>query len=79
LGDEHDRQDGLTEPFRSPDLAAHIESLRVRRAELQAELALIRYDIRAQRPWSWSRFLLGLAVLPGVFMLLTLVVALVAR
>ena len=69
----------MTEPFRSPDLAAHLESLRVRRAELQAELARIQEDIRAQRPWSWSRFLFGVAVLPTVFLMVSIFVALVVR
>jgi hypothetical protein len=53
-------------PFREDDPVARFAALRDRRDALRAELAVVEGEIARYRPWSWSRFLFGLLLLPGL-------------
>jgi hypothetical protein len=53
-------------PFREDDPAARLLALREKRDVLRAELERVGGEIAHYRPWSWSRFLFGLLLLPGL-------------
>ena len=53
-------------PFREDDPAARLAALCDKRDALLAELGRVEADIARFRPWSWTRFLFGLLLLPGL-------------
>jgi hypothetical protein len=62
-------------PFREEDLQARVEALRAERDELERALAIAVREGR-RGAWSWSRFLLGVALLPRAVVLSALLVGL---
>jgi hypothetical protein len=52
----------LANPFRTDDHETRLGLLRTQRDELAARLGLAETQLKLLRPWSWGRFLLGLAV-----------------
>ena len=57
----------LTEsPFREDDPAARLAALCDKRDALLSELKRVEGEIAHFRPWSWSRFVFGLLLLPGL-------------
>jgi hypothetical protein len=53
-------------PFREDDPAARFAALCDKRDALLAELKSVEGEISRFRPWSWTRFLFGLLLLPGL-------------
>jgi hypothetical protein len=53
-------------PFREDDPAARLAALCDKRTALLSELKGVEGEIARYRPWSWSRFLFGLLLLPGL-------------
>jgi len=53
-------------PFREDDPAARLAALRDKREGLLSELKRVEGEIARFRPWSWSRFVFGLLLLPGL-------------
>jgi hypothetical protein len=53
-------------PFREDDPAARLAALCDKRDAVLSELKRVEGEIARFRPWSWSRFLFGLLLLPGV-------------
>jgi hypothetical protein len=51
-------------PFRDEDLTARVQALRVERDRLARELEIALREAGRHGPWSWGRFLLGVALLP---------------
>ena len=76
------RPDLPRDPYREADLPARVTALREERDRLALELQDVQADLRAlvarrertarDAPWSWARFLLGVSILPGGFLLLAL-------
>jgi hypothetical protein len=57
-------------PFREEDLSLRVDALRIERDNLTNALAVTRTVLATCPTWSWSRFVLGFCVLPGVALLL---------
>jgi len=53
-------------PFREDDPAARLAALCDKRDALRLELKRVEGEIARFRPWSWSRFVFGLLLLPGL-------------
>ena len=53
-------------PYREEDIEARLAALLRRRDEVAKELKLVRVELASLRPWSWLRFVLGLALPPIV-------------
>ena len=60
-------------PFREDDPVARLLALREKRDALRGELDRVAGEIARYRPWSWSRFVFALLVLPGLVALFVLV------
>jgi hypothetical protein len=64
-------------PFREEDLEARLRVLGEERDRLRGELAGLRREIAALRPWKWSLFLLGVVL--GVAIAFVGIMALAVR
>jgi hypothetical protein len=52
----------VASPFREDDATLRLAELRARRDELSRELARLDGEIVRRQPWSWKRFVLGVAL-----------------
>jgi hypothetical protein len=62
-------------PFREDDLQARVEALRAERDQLAQALEIAVKAGARRGPWSWWRFLMGMALLPAA---VTMSIALLA-